>query len=161
MFQDDYISLHHGTSNRSFPIGMATAQRPPLFAGIKGDFWGASLEFIGTFFFLTLAYGGVQAATATNTPDSSIGYILYASLCFGFSLLVSAWLFFRVTGGLFNPNVSFALLLAGVIGPVRFVLYSIAQLVGSIAAAAVVLALTPGPCSFKYVSVNFCWSAHR
>jgi len=128
---------------------MATAERRSLFSGIKGDLWGASLEFIGTFCFLTLAYGGVQAATATDTPASGIVYILYASLCFGFSLLVSAWLFFRVTGGLFNPNVSLALLLVGMIEPVRFVFYSIAQLVGSIAAAAVVLALTPGPCSFN------------
>jgi aquaporin related protein len=128
------------------------AKSPPkFFEGIKGDLWGASLEFIGTFFFLTLAFGGVQSASASTFPDASTDFILYASLAFGFSLLVSAWLFFRVTGGLFNPNVSLALLLVGIIGPTRFVMYSLAQLVGSIAAAAVVLALTPGPCSFKWV----------
>jgi aquaporin related protein len=62
----------------------------------------------------------------------------------GLALLVSAWLFFRATGGLFNPNVSLALLLAGVIGPVRFVFYCIAQLLGGIAAAGLILALLPG-----------------
>jgi aquaporin rerated protein, other eukaryote len=50
----------------------------------------------------------------------------------GLSLLVSTWLFFRVTGGLFDPNVSLALLLAGVIKPVRFVVYSIAQMLGAV-----------------------------
>jgi aquaporin rerated protein, other eukaryote len=44
----------------------------------------------------------------------------------GFSLLVSAWLFYRVTGGVFNPNITLSLLLIGAIGPVRFVLYTIA-----------------------------------
>jgi aquaporin related protein len=67
----------------------------------------------------------------------------------GFSLLVSAWLFFRVTGGLFNPNVSLGLVLVGVIQPVRFVLYCIAQLIGAIVGAALVYGLTPGPLSVK------------
>jgi glycerol uptake facilitator-like aquaporin len=69
----------------------------------------------------------------------------------GLSLLVSAWLFFRVTGGLFNPNVSVALLLSGIITPVRCILYCIAQLVGGIAAAGLVLALTPGSLASKCV----------
>lgn len=69
----------------------------------------------------------------------------------GFSLLVSAWLFFRITGGLFNPNVSLALLLVGVIKPVRFVLYCIAQLLGAIAGSALLLALTSKNLSVKCV----------
>ncbi|KAF9223326.1 aquaporin-like protein, partial [Gyrodon lividus] len=65
----------------------------------------------------------------------------------GFSLLVTAWLFFRVTGGLFNPNITLALWLVGVVGPVRFVLFCIAQMVGAIAASAIIYGLTPGPLS--------------
>lgn len=38
-----------------------------------------------------------------------------------------------------------ALLLAGAIGPVRFVIYCIAQILGAIAASAVLLGLLPGP----------------
>jgi len=125
---------------------------PSLFANIKQDFFGAILEFIGTFFFLTLAFGGAQATTSAGgvgpaAPNALNVFII--SVSFGFSLLVSAWLFYRVTGGLFNPNVSLALFLTGVIGLVRFVLFCIAQLAGSIAAAAVILALSPGPCSYK------------
>jgi len=62
----------------------------------------------------------------------------------GLALLVSAWLFYRVTGGLFNPNVSTSLLLIGAISPVRFVLYCVAQLIGSIVASGILLALLPG-----------------
>lgn len=123
-----------------------------LFANIKQDFCGAILEFVGTFFFLSLAFGAVQATTsagAVGPPAPNALNVFIASVSFGFSLLVSAWLFYRVTGGLFNPNVSLALFLTGVIGPVRFVLFCIAQLTGSIAAAAVILALSPGPCSYK------------
>jgi aquaporin related protein len=31
---------------------------------------------------------------------------MYIALVFGFSLAVNAWVFFRVSGGLFNPAVS-------------------------------------------------------
>ncbi|THG95723.1 hypothetical protein EW026_g5974 [Hermanssonia centrifuga] len=126
-----------------------------LFAGIGDDIHAAVLEFCGTTVFLTLAFGGVQASAAeagsVAEGATSVMRIMYIAVSFGLALLVSAWLFFRVTGGLFNPNVSLSLLLVGVIGPVRFVLYCIAQLLGGIAAAALILGLTPGPLMSKYV----------
>ena len=128
-----------------------------LFNNIEEDLKAAFLEFIGTAFFLILGLGGVQAATGENDMSSAttrIEQVLYISTSMGFSLLVSAWLFFRVTGGLFNPNVSLGLALVGVIQPVRFVLYCIAQLVGAIVGAALVDALTPGPLSVKYACVT-------
>ncbi|TFK45807.1 aquaporin-like protein, partial [Heliocybe sulcata] len=116
---------------------------------IREDAYAALVEFVGTTFFLLLGLGGIQAATAATDAggSSTVEHVMYISLCMGFSLTVAAWLFYRVTGGLFNPNVSLALLLVGVIGPVRFVLYCLAQLAGGIAASALVLALTPGPLS--------------
>ncbi|KAI0076187.1 putative aquaporin 1 [Panus rudis PR-1116 ss-1] len=126
----------------------SNSPRPGLFANIKADMQAAFLEFMGTTTFLTLAFGSVQAVAGQSDMSSVNDVVakdLYIAFAFGFSLLVAAWLFYRVTGGLFNPNISLALLLTGVIGPVRFVLYCIAQLVGGIAAAALVLALTPGP----------------
>ena len=61
------------------------------------------------------AFAGTQVA---NTPQTSSGSssttlpqgpnpaaLLYISLAFGFSLAVNAWVFYRVTGGLFNPAV--------------------------------------------------------
>ncbi|KZP22613.1 aquaporin-like protein [Athelia psychrophila] len=117
------------------------------FSTFKLDLQAAALEFVGTTFFLLLGLGGIQAVSSESgdgPPASTVEKVLYISTCMGLSLLVSAWLFFRVTGALFNPNISLALLLVGLIRPVRFVLYCIAQMAGAIAAAALVLALTPG-----------------
>lgn len=124
-----------------------------LLAHIREDLHAAVVEFCGTTVFLTLAFGGAQAsaaeATSAGTNLNGVERTMYIATSFGLSLLISAWLFFRVTGGLFNPNVSLALLLVGVIKPIRFFLYCIAQLAGGIAAAALILALTPGPLQAK------------
>ena len=124
-----------------------------LFDTLRDDCLAAALEFIGTVFFLLFGLGGIQAATtestAANRPSSTLEQVLYISTCMGLSLLISAWMFFRVTGGLFNPNISLALLLVGSLGPVRFVLYCVAQLVGAIAASAIVRGLTSADLSVK------------
>jgi aquaporin related protein len=67
-------------------------------------------EFIGTTMFLFLAFGGAQVAnidsiTTGSTTKSNPGTLLYISFSFGFSLMVNAWVFFRISGGLFNPAV--------------------------------------------------------
>ncbi|QRV76085.1 aquaporin, Major intrinsic protein family [Ceratobasidium sp. AG-Ba] len=137
-----------------------------LFGNLREDLHAATLEFIGTILFLLLGLGGIQAAAYSNKASlaaaangeagtsggaqsvnqvASIEQLLYISVAMGLSLLVSVWFFFRVTGGVFNPAVSTALLLIGAIGPVRFVLYCIAQIVGGIVASALLLALLPGP----------------
>jgi aquaporin related protein len=116
------------------------------------DLKAALFEFVGTTMFLLLAFGGTQASS--EVVGSGLERSLYIATAFGLSLLVSAWFFFRATGGLFNPDVSLALLLVGCISPTRFVLYCIAQMVGAIAAAGIVLGLTPGSIQYKYV--RFC-----
>ncbi|KZO98900.1 aquaporin-like protein [Calocera viscosa TUFC12733] len=126
-----------------------------LFGGIKSDLIAASLEFAGTIVFLLIGLGGIQAAatsgqllsTASQSTNGvkSIDQLLYISASMGLGLLVAVWLFYRVTGGVFNPAISTALLLVGTISPVRFVLYCLAQLVGAIVASAILLGLTPGP----------------
>jgi aquaporin related protein len=87
----------------------------------RNELVAAVAEFAGTFMFLFFAFGGTQvantaalysdAATAgqkegslTQAPNTSV--LLYISLIFGFSLMVTVWVFFRVSGGLFNPAVS-------------------------------------------------------
>jgi aquaporin related protein len=117
---------------------------------VVGDVKAALFEFVGTTVFLLLAFGGTQGTD--QVEGSPLERTLYIATAFGLSLLVSAWFFFRATGGLFNPDVSLALFLVGCIGPMRFILYCIAQLTGAIAAAGIVLALTPGPLSYKCVS---------
>jgi len=78
-------------------------------------------EFLGTIVFLTLAFAGVETASAssnekqdagvsTATKSHTPGQLLYIALATGFSLAVTAWTFFRFSGGLFNPVVSGVLL---------------------------------------------------
>ncbi|KAI0787741.1 aquaporin-like protein [Fomes fomentarius] len=137
------------TIDPDFPNEPSPAEaNKSFFSRIKEDVYAALLEYVGTSFFLLLAFGGVQASQSEASSTSQASNIvrdMYISLSFGFSLLSAVWLFYRVTGGLFNPNVTLALLITGVIGPVRFVLYCIAQLLGGITAAAIIYALTPGP----------------
>lgn len=65
-------------------------------------------EFVGTFLFLFFAFAGTQVANMS--PRTTGGYpntsaLLYIALSFGFSLVVNVWIFFRISGGLFNPAV--------------------------------------------------------
>jgi len=72
---------------------------------MRGHFVAMTGEFVGTFLFLFFALGGTQVANSLpNTTNSEP--LMYISLCFGFSLLVNVWVFYRVSGGLFNPAVS-------------------------------------------------------
>jgi len=116
---------------------------------LSHDVKAAFFEFVGTTVFLLLAFGGVQ--TSHDIEGSALEQMLYIATSFGLSLLVSTWFFFHMTGGLFNPNISLAMLFAGCIGPMQFVLYFVVQLTGAIAAAGIVLTLTPGPVTYEYV----------
>ena len=65
-------------------------------------------ELVGTVLFLWFAFAGTQVA-AMSTPAGTVlepQGIVYISLSFGMSLLVVAWAFYRISGGLFNPAVS-------------------------------------------------------
>lgn len=115
----------------------------------KNLFVAGMAEFVGTFLFLFFALGGT---TAVNTagPQGTVlaadpSQLLYICICFGFSLAVNVWMFYRVSGGLFNPVVTLSLVLVGAVGPVRGVVVFIAQLLGGICSAAVLSALLPGP----------------
>lgn len=67
--------------------------------------------------FLFFAFAGTQVANAKSatpsqatTTNATTGFdpavMLYISLAFGFSLMVNVWVFFRISGGLFNPAVN-------------------------------------------------------
>lgn len=43
-----------------------------------------------------------------NGPPT-VDQLLFISLGFGFSLAVTAWVFYRISGGLFNPAVTFGM----------------------------------------------------
>lgn len=67
-------------------------------------------EFVGTFLFLFFPFAATQVANTPLSDGSTAALpntpnLLYISLAFGFSLAVNAWVFFRITGGVFNPAV--------------------------------------------------------
>lgn len=78
-------------------------------------------EFLGTMLFVILAFACVDVAGASSNKDQGEGvsthpengatpsYLLYAALGVGISKVVTAWVFFRISGGLFNPVVSSSL----------------------------------------------------
>lgn len=75
-------------------------------------------EFVGTTLFLFFTYGIATQASdkiasedPSGPPDTSA--LLFSSLGFGFSLAVNAWVWFRVTGSLFNPALTLGLTLLG------------------------------------------------
>lgn len=87
---------------------------------VRNELIAMIAEFGGTFMFLFFAFAGTQVANAaaaaqnqgaTQTDNSlsqapNTSNLLYISLAFGFSLTVNVWVFFRISGGLFNPAVS-------------------------------------------------------
>ncbi|KAI5926106.1 aquaporin-like protein [Camillea tinctor] len=117
---------------------------------IKNHIVAIASEFVGTFMFLLFALGGtnaVNSAPMEGQPENlaaNAAKLLFISLCFGMSLAVNAWVFFRISGGLFNPAVTFGMMIVGAIGYIRGVLVILSQIVGGIAASAVVLAIQPG-----------------
>ncbi|KAF7534600.1 hypothetical protein G7054_g6064 [Neopestalotiopsis clavispora] len=113
----------------------------------KNHIVAALAEFIGTFLFLFFAFAGAHVANNTAAPGGgdSVARLLFIALSFGLSLAVNVWVFFRVCGGQFNPVVSLAMVLTGAMGFLRAALVVPAQLLGGIAAAAMVSWLLPGP----------------
>ncbi|KAI1347343.1 aquaporin-like protein [Xylaria sp. FL0043] len=117
---------------------------------VKNHIVAVLSEFAGTFMFLLFAFGGtnaVNSAPSQGQPEdlaANAAKLLFISLCFGMSLAVNAWVFFRISGGLFNPAVTIGMMVVGAVPYLRGVLVIISQLLGGIAASAVVLGILPG-----------------
>src|SRR6266576_1159068 len=93
-------------------------------------------EFLGT---LWLVFGGCGSAVlAAAFPGVGIG-LLGVSLAFGLTVLTMAYAVGRVSGGHFNPAVTVGLFTARRIPAADLAPYIIAQVIGAVAAAAVLL----------------------
>nr|POE93374.1 aquaporin-1 [Quercus suber] len=133
-----------------------SAMRLPLLKrlpdSVRNHFVAMCGEYVGTVLFLFFALGGTQVAN--NIPTSSgqsiaqVGsnpqQLQYIALCFGFSLAVNAWVFFRISGGLFNPAVTFGMCLIGALPWLRGALLFFVQILGGLTAAALVACMFPG-----------------
>lgn len=98
-------------------------------------------EFFGTFW-LTFAGCG-SAVIAAGFPSLGIGF-LGVALAFGLTVLTMAYAVGHISGGHFNCAVTIGLWAAGRFKATEIVPYIVAQVVGAIAAAAVLYLIASG-----------------
>ena len=112
-------------------------------------------ELIGTFW-LVLGGCGSAVLAANFLPESNLGIgLLGVSVAFGLTVLTGAYAFGHISGGHFNPAVTLGLL-AGRRFPARDAVgYIIAQVVGGIAAAAVLFVVADGIDGFSAADSGF------
>jgi aquaporin Z len=102
-------------------------------------------EFLGT---LWLVLGGCGSAVlAAGVPDVGIGYAGVA-LAFGLTVVTGAYAFGHISGGHFNPAVSFGLYTAGRMSLTNMITYWIAQILGGIAGAGILYVIASGMTGF-------------
>jgi len=102
-------------------------------------------EFFGTYW---LVFGGCGSALfAAGIPDLGIGFA-GVSLAFGLTVLTMAYAVGHISGGHFNPAVSFGLWAGGRFSAKELVPYIIAQCVGAIAAAGTLFTIASGKAGF-------------
>ena len=102
-------------------------------------------EFLGTFW---LVLGGCGSAVlAAAFPALGIGFV-GVSLAFGLTVLTGAYTFGPISGGHFNPAVSFGLWAGGRFPGRDLLPYIAAQVVGAIVAAGVLYIVASGKAGF-------------
>jgi aquaporin Z len=102
-------------------------------------------EFFGTFW---LVFGGCGSAIfAAGFPELGIGFAGVA-LAFGLTVLTMAFALGHISGGHFNPAVSFGLWAGGKFPAKDLLGYILSQLVGAIAAAGALYLIVSGKSDF-------------
>ena len=103
-------------------------------------------EFIGTFW---LVFGGCGSAVlAAAFPEVGIG-LLGVSLAFGLTVLTMAYAVGHISGGHFNPAVTLGLWVGGRFPANEILPYWAVQVIGAIAAAAVLYVIASGQPEFS------------
>ncbi len=109
-------------------------------------------EFFGTFW---LVFGGCGSAVfAAAFPELGIGFT-GVSLAFGLTVLTMAYAVGHVSGGHFNPAVSVGLLVGGKMDAKDLVPYIASQVLGAIAASALLYVIASGKPGFDAAASGF------
>lgn len=116
-------------------------------------------ELIGTFW---LVLGGCGSAVLAAKFDSVGIGLLGVAFAFGLTVLTMVFTFGHISGGHFNPAVSFGLMVGGRFKSADFIPYVIAQVVGGILAAAVLYYIASGHPGFDIANglANNGYGAH-
>ncbi|CDH21203.1 water channel (aquaporin Z) (MIP family) [Xenorhabdus bovienii str. kraussei Quebec] len=111
-----------------------------------------SAEFLGTFW---LVFGGCGSAVlAAGFPQLGIGFV-GVSLAFGLTVVTMAYAVGHISGGHFNPAVTLGLFAGGRISAKEVIPYIIAQVIGGVAAAAVLYLIASGKSGFDATASGF------
>src|SRR5688572_4210204 len=109
-------------------------------------------EFLGTF---VLVLGGCGSAVlAAGFEPGGIG-LLGVSFAFGLTVLMMAYAVGHISGGHFNPAVTLGLVAGGRFNPRDAAPYVVVQVVGAIAAAAVIYVIANGAPNFDADASSF------
>jgi MIP family channel proteins len=99
--------------------------------------WNAYLaEGLGTFLFFFIGIGAGYAVAGFIDPGEGAASAIIVALAHGLALMVMVSAFGAISGGHFNPAVTFGLWIAGKVESVKAGGYVVAQLVGGFLAAA-------------------------
>lgn len=110
------------------------------------------LNFFGTFW---LVFGGCGSAVlAAAFPQLGIGF-LGVALAFGLTVVTMAYAVGHISGGHFNPAVTVGLFAGGRFAAKDVIPYVIAQVIGGIAAAAVLYLIASGKAGFDATAGGF------
>lgn len=86
----------NGSRNRNPPPFQEQEEKETMAKTMKDHFVAMSGEFVGTIMFLFFAFSGTQIANNVTPPsEPSLDRLVFISLSFGFSLAVTAWVFYR------------------------------------------------------------------
>ncbi|WP_447887162.1 aquaporin Z [Serratia fonticola] len=109
-------------------------------------------EFFGTFW---LVFGGCGSAVlAAAFPQLGIGFAGVA-LAFGLTVVTMAYAVGHISGGHFNPAVTMGLFAGGRFPAKDVIPYVVAQVIGGIAAAAVLYLVASGKTGFDATASGF------
>ncbi|KAI1468683.1 aquaporin-like protein [Daldinia caldariorum] len=138
---DDYGNGHvNGEPRQSQPRQSHFQHLSPL----EKHLVAATGEFVGTFFFLFFGYAGHLMVLDQGAATPGATKVIYISLAYSFSLLVTVWTFYRISGGLFNPAVTLGLCLSGQLPWARAAFFIPTQLIACMCAGGVVKVMFPG-----------------
>jgi aquaporin Z len=93
-------------------------------------------ELLGTFLFMMLGYASISAVGVTDPPITGLVVVPFG---FGLGLLAAIFAFGHLSGGHYNPAVTIAMVLDKRTTPIDGLAFIVAQIIGAIGAAAVIL----------------------
>lgn len=104
------VKSRYGFPNTGAVMGFLHHYEQAMPSRARNDMVATLGEFVGTFLWLLFAFAICQIANIVPPGDTepvipTTLRVFYIGLGFSVSLTITCWLFYRVSGGMFNPAV--------------------------------------------------------